>query len=44
MITTLRMDEKNRMLRLGFGLHDGRWFIRIDLWWMGFRLTKSDKT
>ena len=38
-ITKLPLDEKNRMLRLGFGLHDGKWFARVDLWWTGWRLT-----
>ena len=39
MITKVKMDKNNRMLRLGFGLNEGRWFARIDLWWAGFRLT-----
>jgi len=41
MITKLDLDEKNRMVRLGIGLHDGKWFARVDLWWVGFRLTKG---
>jgi hypothetical protein len=40
-ITVIQLDEKNRMLRVGFGLHDGCWFLRIDLWWVGYRLTKK---
>jgi hypothetical protein len=39
-LTKIPMDSKNRMIRLGGGLNDGNWFIRIDLWWVGFRLTK----
>ena len=35
----LPLDEKNRMLRAGLGLYEGRFFIRIDLWWAGFRWT-----
>ncbi len=33
----LDLDKDNRMLRLGFGKHNGRWFVRIDLWWVGYR-------
>jgi hypothetical protein len=39
MITKIHLDEKNRMLRVGFGLHDGRWFVRFDLWNVGYRFT-----
>jgi hypothetical protein len=39
MINQVSLDSKNRMLRIGFGKNDGRWFIRIDLWFVGFRLT-----
>lgn len=35
------MTQGNRMVRLGFGQHDGRWFARLDLWWVGYRLTGS---
>ena len=42
MITKINLDSKNRMLRFGFGLHDGKAFIRIDLWFVGFRLTVKD--
>ncbi len=31
------------MLRIGFGKHEGVWFIRIDLWWAGFRFKKAKK-
>ena len=39
-ITKILLSEKNRMIRFGFGLHDGDWFLRIDLWWIGYRITK----
>jgi hypothetical protein len=39
MITKIPLDEKNRMLRIGFGKNDGKWFFRIDLWFAGFRFT-----
>lgn len=39
-ITVLPLDKQNRMLRAGFGKHDGSWFLRIDLWWVGFRLSR----
>lgn len=36
------LDEKNRMIRCGGGLNNGRWFFRIDLWSVGFRISKPD--
>lgn len=39
MMTKVVMDEANRMVRLGIGKNEGRWFARIDLWWIGYRLT-----
>ena len=39
-ITRIPMPAGNRMLRIGLGQHDGRWFARIDLWWAGWRLTR----
>ena len=38
MIDKIILDKDNRMLRIGFGKHNGNWFLRIDLWWIGFRL------
>ena len=40
-VTTIIMAPGNRMVRLGLGQNDGRWFARLDLWWVGFRLTAS---
>jgi len=37
-IEKIPLDSDNRMLRFGFGKHKGKWFLRIDLWWKGFRL------
>lgn len=37
-MTKIPLNKDNRMLRIGFGKHDGKWFIRVDLWWCGFRL------
>jgi len=37
-IHTIRLDQYNRMLRFGFGKNQGRWFLRVDLWFIGFRL------
>lgn len=34
----INLDEKNRMIRIGFGKHDGVWFFRIDLWFKGYRI------
>ena len=39
-IDRIDLDKNNRMIRIGFGKHDGRWFARIDLWGIGYRLTK----
>ena len=39
-IKKVEMDPMNRMLRAGFGLNQGRWFIRIDLWWFGLRISE----
>jgi hypothetical protein len=38
-ITTIIMIQNNRMLRVGIGKCTGEWFLRIDLWWVGYRLT-----
>jgi hypothetical protein len=39
-LTKVPLDEQNRMLRAGFGKNKGAWFVRVDLWWAGWRLTK----
>ena len=39
-IDKINLDENNRMLRIGFGKNSGRWFFRIDLWYIGYRLTR----
>ena len=33
------MLQGDRMLRVGVGKHWGKWFLRIDLWTVGYRLT-----
>jgi hypothetical protein len=38
------LDKDNRMVRLGVGRHDGKWFVRADLWFAGFRLNQRDYT
>lgn len=38
-VTKLALSEGNRMIRVGFGQHEQKWFARIDLWWVAFRLT-----
>ena len=40
-LTTITLDPQNRMLRAGFGKHDGFWFARVDLWSVGFRITRA---
>ena len=39
-VDKIQLDKNNRMLRIGFGKHDGDWFARIDLWFIGYRLKK----
>lgn len=39
-LTRIPLDTNNRMLRIGFGKHDGNWFARIDLWFFGVRISK----
>lgn len=42
-ITKIILIQNNRMLRVGVGKHTGEWFMRIDLWWVGYRLTWNKK-
>jgi len=39
MIHKIKLDHWNRMLRFGFGFNSGTFFIRIDLWWVGYRIS-----
>ena len=39
-IDKIKLDHNNRMIRIGFGKHDGNWFFRIDLWYKGYRIKK----
>jgi hypothetical protein len=32
------MEPEGRMIRFGFGKNKGRWFARVDLWTIGYRL------
>ncbi len=40
-ITKIPLDETNRLLRVCIGRHDYRWFFRIDLWSVGYRITRK---
>lgn len=40
-ITKIPLDINNRILRIGFGKHNGSWFLRVDLWFVGYRLKKN---
>jgi hypothetical protein len=40
MLTKILLDKDDRMLRIGFGKNKGNWFFRIDLWYVGYRITK----
>jgi len=37
-ISKIKLDKNNRMLRVGFGKNEGSWFVRVDLWFVGFRI------
>lgn len=37
-MTKIPLNKDNRMLRFGFGRHEGTWFVRVDLWWVGYRI------
>ena len=37
-ISKIKLDKDNRMLRVGFGKNEGRWFARVDLWFAGWRI------
>lgn len=37
--TYIKLDKDNRMIRSGFGKNKGRWFVRVDLWFIGIRLS-----
>lgn len=39
-LTKIDLDRQNRMLRIGFGKNEGSWFARLDLWCVGYRVTK----
>lgn len=39
-LTTINLEPGNRMIRAGFGQHDGHWFARIDLWLVAYRITR----
>lgn len=39
-LTKIALNKDNRMLRLGIGKNDGNWFVRIDLWCVGYRITR----
>jgi hypothetical protein len=37
-IEKIKLERANRMIRIGFGYHMYVPFIRIDLWYFGFRI------
>jgi hypothetical protein len=39
-LSKIALNKDNRMLRLGIGKNDGNWFARVDLWFVGFRITR----
>lgn len=39
----LTLPKGNRMLRIGFGQNNSKWFARVDLWFYGLRITTNQK-
>jgi len=39
--TKIAHDADNRMLGVRFGLHEGRCYLRFDLWWVSYRFTRK---
>jgi hypothetical protein len=39
----IKMGNGNRMLRVGLGQHNGVWFVRLDLWLVGFRISGKEE-
>ena len=39
-LTKILLGKNDRMVRIGFGKNSGNWFARIDLWRVGYRITK----
>tara|TARA_B100000497_G_C7295385_1_gene201737 strand:- start:27 stop:233 length:207 start_codon:yes stop_codon:yes gene_type:complete len=35
----IKLNYLNRKIRFGFGFNNGNPFIRIDLWWVGYRIS-----
>lgn len=38
----ISLDMNNRMLRAGLGKHEGKWFVRVDLWVVGLRISEKE--
>jgi hypothetical protein len=38
-IDVIELDQNNRMIRIGAGKKDGKWFFRIDCWLIGYRIS-----
>ena len=39
-LTKIDLGKTNRMLRIGLGKNEGNWFFRVDLWCIGYRVTR----
>lgn len=39
--TKVNMTKGNRMIRVGFGQNNGKLFFRLDLWAVGYRITRK---
>lgn len=38
-LTKIPLDKNNRMIRIGFGKHESKFFFRVDFWFFGVRLS-----
>jgi hypothetical protein len=38
-LTKINLNKGNRMLRIGVGQNGSKWFMRIDLWFLGIRIS-----
>lgn len=39
--SVVRMDAANRKARIGFGKNEGKFYFRIDAWFIGYRINQK---
>ena len=40
-LTKITHEKGSEIIRFGFGRHDFKWFIRVDLWWVAYRIKRK---